>query len=179
VSGPLNLPNLLTSLRLVLAAPVIAATLGGHHLAALALLAAAASTDVLDGYLARRLHASTRVGAWLDPLADKALLSGAYLALALSRTAPWWFVGLVLGRDVYILLGAAALWAFTRTRQFPPSHWGKLSTFIQIVAAVLLMTRNAFPEWGLDGVADAAVWPAAAATLVSGVHYTWRAVRQR
>jgi cardiolipin synthase len=172
-----HLPNGITVLRLLLVVPVVACLAGGSPRTALAVFGLAALTDALDGYLARRLGAVTRLGARLDPLADKCLLSGAYLALGLAGAAPWWLVGLILGRDLYILLGAGLLYAVTRRRDFPPSVWGKLSTLVQIVAAVTLMGRQAFPTLVPAALAAAVVWPAAAATLWSGAHYTWRAAR--
>jgi cardiolipin synthase (CMP-forming) len=180
VRVPLNVPNTLTFLRLLLAVPAVVAAVNGHHRAALAVFAFAAATDGLDGYLARRLDARTQFGAYLDPVADKCLLSGMYLALGLSATVPWWFVGLVLGRDLYILAGAAAFYRFSGIRKFPPSRWGKLSTFTQILAAALLMGRNAFGDSAaLAVLAHAAIWPATAATLWSAIHYTWRAAQMR
>ena len=78
----LNAANLLTILRLALVPFVIVAILDGHHFLALALFTGAGITDILDGAVARRFHLATTAGAWLDPLADKCLLSGAFLALA-------------------------------------------------------------------------------------------------
>src|SRR5580704_6321728 len=104
-----NLPNLLTLTRLVLVPFVIQAILDGHHFRALALFAAAAVTDVMDGAAARRLRLATPIGAYLDPIADKCLLSGVFLALAMARVVPWWFVAVVFGRDIYILIGVATI----------------------------------------------------------------------
>ena len=95
----LNLPNLFTLLRLLLVPWIIMAILGGHPVLALALFAGAASTDILDGAAARHLGSSTQAGAYFDPIADKCLLSGVYLALAAAHIMPWWFVILVFARD--------------------------------------------------------------------------------
>ena len=160
----LNAANLLTILRVVLVPFVILAILDGRHTLALALFAGAAFTDVLDGAVARRFRLATPVGAWLDPVADKCLLSGVFLALASAGTVPWWLVFLIFGRDFYILAGAAIIMSLTPLRRFPPSIWGKLSTFVQIVTAVASMA----------GHSSAMLWPCAACTLWSGIHYTWR-----
>ena len=160
----LNAANLLTILRLVLVPFVIFAILDGHHTLALALFAGAAATDVLDGAVARRFRLATPVGAWLDPVADKCLLSGVFLALATAAMVPWWLVLLIFGRDFYILAGAAIVMRLTPLRRFPPSIWGKLSTFVQIVTAVACLAGNS----------SAMVWPCAAFTIWSGIHYTWR-----
>src|SRR5215831_19385336 len=99
-----NLANLLTFARLVLVPFVLMSIVEGSHLRALALFFAAALPDVLDGALAR------------GP-------SGVFLALGAAEIVPWWFVGLVLGRDMLILVGAIAFLSLTKVRQFPPSRW--------------------------------------------------------
>src|SRR5215472_6906179 len=115
-----NLANTFTLARVMLTPFVIAAIINNHHLLALALFFVAAVTDVMDGLAARRLDQRTPSGAYFDPIADKCLMSGVFLALAVASIAPWWFVGIVLGRDVYILFGALIFLAFTRIRKFPP-----------------------------------------------------------
>jgi cardiolipin synthase len=175
----LTIPNLLTLLRLLLTPLVIWAVCGGRHSLALGVFAAAAATDVLDGALARRFHSVTRVGAYLDPVADKVLLSGVYLTLAAVGMLPWWFVGLVFGRDLVILASSAAVLLFSRLRNFPPSVWGKLSTFFQALTAVVWMSRNVLPYPPVDALARALIWPTALATLWSGLHYGWRLTRNR
>jgi cardiolipin synthase len=171
----LNLPNSLTLLRVVLTPLVVRAIVTRQFGQALAILVAAAVTDALDGLLARKLHAESRFGAYLDPIADKALLSAGYLALGIAGAVPWWLVGLIFGRDILILAMAAAALLFTTWREFPPSVWGKLSTFCQIAAAVAALTAGAFPHWNL--YTDPFLWTAAAATVWSGAGYVWRAVQ--
>jgi cardiolipin synthase len=169
----LNFPNSLTALRLLLVPFILHAILTGSHRLALALFLLAAFTDIADGAAARRLGQATPAGAYLDPIADKCLLSGVYLALAAARLVPWWFVALVLGRDLYILAGASLVMQFTTARAFPPSIWGKASTFLQISTAVIWMTREAAPTPWLRSLASAMLWPTAVITLWSGLHYTW------
>ena len=137
-----NLANFFTLLRLILVPYVIGAILDGRHTPALELFFAAALTDVIDGILARNLRQATQVGAYLDPIADKCLLSGIFLAFGATGSAPWWFVAVVLGRDIYILLAVVAVMALTKVRKFPPSRWGKISTFVQIATAVTWMVEN-------------------------------------
>ena len=100
-------------------------------------------------------------------------MSGVYLAFAAARLVPWWFVAVVLGRDLYILIGALLVMRFTTARAFPPSIWGKASTFLQVSTAVVWLTREAAPTPWLDSLASAMLWPTAAITLWSGLHYTW------
>jgi cardiolipin synthase len=166
----LNAANLLTFLRFGLVPFVIRAILDGHHTLALALFAAAALTDVLDGAVARRFRLATPAGAWLDPVADKCLMCGVFLALAGAGTVPWWLVGIIFGRDFYILAGVAIVMLLTPVRKFPPSIWGKASTFVQVLTAAAWMSGNM-------GQAGVMLWPCAAFTLWSGIHYTWRTLQ--
>ena len=172
-----NVPNLLTLVRLILAPLVIQAILDSRHVLALAIFAAAAFTDYLDGAAARRFGIATQAGAYLDPIADKCLLSGVFLALAVAHIVPRWLVALIFGRDVYILLGVATVMLLTSIRRFPPSIWGKVSTFVQIVTAVIWMARDAFPCPPLNFLSFVSLWPCAACTVWSGLHYTWRGVQ--
>ena len=90
-------------------------------------------TDVIDGFLARKLKATSRIGAYVDPLADKLLQSGMFVVLAVTGVIEKWLAVVVLGRDVLILAVAGALYLRTKRRNFPPSPWGKISTFVQIL----------------------------------------------
>ena len=148
----------------------------GLHSRALTLFFLAAFTDVIDGAVARA-QGTTQTGAYLDPIADKVLLSGVFLALGAAEIVPWWFVGIVFGRDLLILIGVLAVMALTKVRKFPPSRWGKLSTFVQIVTAICWMTRNAWPGPVLDAISSAMLWICAAFTIWSGVHYTLRGIQ--
>ena len=141
-------------------------------------MAVAGISDAFDGMLARRLHATSRVGAYLDPIADKCLLSGVYFALAYAGAMPWWLTGIVFGRDALMLLAIAVAFVITDLRDFPPSIWGKISTAIQIVTALATI---------LSGFLDLAMWKRSAAivffvgtavaTAWSGAHYLWVGIR--
>ena len=165
-----NLPNLFTLARLVLAPFIASDILRGHYSRAIILLFAAGFTDVIDGYLARRLKASTPAGAYFDPIADKILLSVVYVSLGLAAAMPWWMVGVVFGRDILILAMAAYGLLFTSLRKFPPSVWGKISTFFQIAAALVVMGDRA----GIPAPVTLALCLMLVGTIVSGLHYMWR-----
>ncbi len=171
----LNAPNIVTLLRLLLTPVVILAVVAWHPQVALGIFMLAAATDGVDGWLARRLKAFTQLGAYLDPIADKALLSGTYVALAFAGRVPVWFVGVVFGRDLLILAGAVVLLLVKKRRRFPPSLWGKLSTLLQSLGAVAVLVAAAFPQYAFEWSAATLVWAAAVATVWSGVHYAWRA----
>jgi cardiolipin synthase (CMP-forming) len=170
-----NLPNLLTAARIVLALPVALKILDGEYRTALAVAALAGATDAADGYLARRFAWSSQLGAYLDPLADKLLLVAVYLALGANADVPVWLVALVFGRDVAILLGAACVYGVTGRRRFPPSLWGKISTILQVGAALIVLGARA----GIVPVALVvpAVYSVAAGTAWSGLHYLWLGAR--
>ena len=172
-----SIPNLLTFARLLLAPLVFTAIVSGRDERALALFACAALSDGLDGLLARRFQQITPLGAYLDPIADKVLLSGVYLSLAVRGSMPWWLVAVIFGRDIFLLLSSGIALMFTAFRQFRPSVWGKASTFVQIACAIVWMAQNAVPSYSLHAVAEAVIWPTAAATIWSGLHYTWRGLR--
>jgi cardiolipin synthase len=169
-----NIPNLLTWVRLVLAPLAVIAILRGQGELAVGLVATAALTDGLDGALARRWGAASRLGAYLDPLADKALLSGVFLALAATGAAPWWLVAIIFGRDILLLAGTAVVYVTRGQRQFPPTVWGKLSTLLQILSVVAWLLHSVMKAPAVGIAAEVLIWPTALATVWSGVHYFWR-----
>lgn len=167
-----NLANLLTVARLLLTPFIVVAVLHGHRRQAFALACVAGVSDAVDGLVARRLRATTRFGAYLDPVADKALLVSLYIAFAVAHILPFWLVGIVLGRDALILGMVAWGMLFTRVRTFPPTIWGKISTFTQIAAVVVLLA-DARPYVSrrlvLGSIALTSVW--------SGLHYAARGIQ--
>lgn len=152
----------------------MAAILAGRHGRALALVLAAGLTDTIDGALARRFGMATETGAYLDPIVDKIFLSAVYISLARISVVPWWLVIEIFSRDILILALCAAALLFTGTRRFPPSIWGKASTFLQILCALFIMIGDARPGWPL---ARTLVWPTALLAAFSGLHYLARAAR--
>jgi len=163
------LPNLLSLARLAIAPYLFWLLWRGHFRLALAAILVAAVTDGLDGYLARRLRVSSRIGEILDPIADKVLLSGAFVALWLEGSVDAWLAAIIFGRDA-LILGAAgvALLLSKSPRRFPPSIWGKLSTIAQVALVVTLAARIPEPVLGI------VKWTTAALTVVSFCHYCWR-----
>ena len=167
-----QLPNALTTLRLLLAVPICLAILDERYESVLWLVLAAGISDGLDGWLARRLDATSRYGAIVDPLSDKALLSGAFFCFAFVGLLPWWLALVVVGRDVLIVVGALAYHALYGRYEMAPSNWGKGSTFVQILFAVLVIVQQVvpiLPELVIYGLEGALVVTA----LVSGGHYVY------
>jgi cardiolipin synthase len=172
-----QLPNLLSAARLALAPYLFFLLWRRDYALALAVCVVAGVTDGLDGLLARKLGANSRLGAYLDPIADKVLLSGAFLTLALDGAIELWLAAVVLGRDALILLAAGAFALAKSARDFPPSFWGKASTAAQIVFIVALISH-------LAGLADLWLvtllkWLVAALTVWSGLDYARRALSQK
>ncbi len=168
------LPNLFTLARIVLTPFIALAILNNHYSLALWLCFLAGLSDGIDGRLARRFNSTTRLGAYLDPGADKLLVSVVYICLGWAGLIPWWMVGIVFGRDLLILGMVAWGFLFTTIREFPPSIWGKLSTALQILAALLVMgSAN-----GLSVPRQPALYIMIAATIWSGLHYAWLGVTQ-
>ena len=167
-----NLPNLFTLARLVLTPFIAADILHNRYGRAIVLFSLAGISDVIDGFLARRLQASTSAGAYFDPIADKILLSAIYISLGVAGAMPWWMVAVVFGRDVLILVMAGYGLLFTQVRKFPPSVWGKISTFFQILAALVVMGARA----GIPAPVTLALCLMLVGTIASGVHYVWRGI---
>jgi cardiolipin synthase len=134
-----HLPNLLTAARLAVTPYLFLLMWRREYKPLIPWFIVIAVTDVVDGFLARRFHASSRLGAYLDPIADKLLLSGTFLVLALTGAIEAWLAVVVLGRDVLILAAAAVLYLAKSRRSFPPSVWGKASTFIQVLFICFLI----------------------------------------
>ncbi|MDE2089174.1 MAG: CDP-alcohol phosphatidyltransferase family protein, partial [Gammaproteobacteria bacterium] len=105
-----DLPNLISVLRMLLVLPVVALLMTEHYREALLLFGLAGLSDALDGFLAKRYGWTSRLGAVLDPLADKILLVSSYIALGWLRLLPLWLVAAVIVRDLVIVIGAAVYW---------------------------------------------------------------------
>ena len=165
------------TLARLLMTPVIAwAIVTDRALLAGWLCGAAGITDVLDGYLARTLRATSSTGQYFDPVADKVLLSGVYLALAWHGSVPWALVALILGRDLALVVASAIAMRLTAYDNYRPTIPGKISTFFQIITAVVILASNAFSSAGLLPLSRVLIWSTALATVGSAVHYAWRGI---
>jgi cardiolipin synthase len=173
-----TVPNQLTFLRLGFLPFFIISIQYRRYALALGILIIAAVTDGLDGLFARSLNQKTALGAYLDPIADKLLLSSSFFVLALNHRISWWLATLVLSRDVLLLVSAAVILVVAGYRPFPPSIYGKLTTAFQIllVFAVVLL---AITEWRwLSHVRNVIGYLVAAFTVLSGFHYSFTITRR-
>ena len=169
-----QLPNVLTISRIVLTPVCVYLLLIGRPDLSFPITFITGLTDTADGYFARRLGVETRFGAWMDPVADKVLLTSLYLSFGVVNAVPSWLVWLVVGRDAVILLMVLVGIAFTAIRDFPPTVWGKFSTVLQIAGVLILLSACAGWEIGLR-LQSATILAVAAGTAWSGLHYIWRA----
>ena len=170
--SPRDIPNLLTALRVLLVLPATWLMLEHRYASALVVFGVAGLTDALDGFLARRFGWQSRLGATLDPLADKLLAVSAYLVLGAQGVLPAWLVALVLARDLVIVVGSVAYHMRVERLEASPSLLSKLNTLLQIVLVLTAMATQVapVPSAALEGL----VWAVAATTLGSGIDYVWR-----
>jgi len=167
----LTVPNQLTLLRLAFLPFFIIAIEYERYDWALGILVVAGVTDSLDGWLARSLNQRTPLGAYLDPIADKLMLSSSYFVLALKGKMAWWLAILVLSRDVLILVACVVILLTAGYRSFPPSIWGKATTFFEILLVLLVLLVAAWGNGALDVARQVCVYIVAAFVVISGVHY--------
>lgn len=173
-----TVPNQLTFLRLGFLPFFIIAIRYSRYDWALALLIAAGLSDGLDGLLARKLNQKTQLGSFLDPIADKLLLSSSYFMLALKGKIAWWLAILVLGRDVLILVACAVILLVVGYMTLPPSIFGKLNTTFQVLL-VLVVILSALAQSPILQIAQGLlIYLVAAFTIVSGFHYSVTVARK-
>ena len=176
------LPNMLSIIRMVMVVPVIWALATGRFGVALGLFAAAGISDALDGAIAKRCGWSSRLGALLDPAADKLLVLGTYTTLAVAHRVPWWLVGLMFVRDLIIVSGAAIYRWRVGPFVIQPALTSKITTGLLIVVGIALVVQGLHP-WLDSAWQDILVWLLAASLAVSWLDYqlTWgiRFLRER
>ncbi len=164
-------PNQLTLLRLIFV-PFIIINIVAHNWGwALSLLILAGISDGLDGWIARTLHQQSRLGEYLDPIADKLLLSTLFLVLSVVGQIPWRYTILVFSRDLSILLTSAVLYATIGLRDFRPSIFGKINTFAQVATMFFVLLFNVRSDLWIYYCRKLGLYATFAFTLVSGLHY--------
>lgn len=176
-SSILNLPNVITLLR-ICAIPLFLILLTDRRYSeALIVFVVAGATDSLDGAIARLTHSHTTLGAYIDPLADKLLLSSAFVFLAFLGLVPRWLAILVISRDVIIMVGFAVLFFIAgHSMTVRPTFIGKACTFFQLLTVTLTLISLHNPLWRFPLLWHSSVILAGGATIVSGVQYLSRAL---
>jgi cardiolipin synthase len=165
-----SLPNLITVARLLLAPLAVLMIVSQRFMPAFAIFLAAGLSDAIDGFIARRFNLRTELGAYLDPLADKALLVSIYVTLAIVGELPPAIAIIVVSRDLMILIAVLISWLLNNPVAIRPVWVSKFNTAAQIALAALVLGGQAF---GLEPLAgqDYAVWLVGASTIASGAVY--------
>ena len=176
-----TLPNILTVIRMALIPVFVSALFYQRFVLALAIFLVAGVTDSLDGLLARRFDQRSQLGTILDPIADKLLLVTSFIVLSLPSIIPdphprhlpipFWVTAAVISRDVFIVVGAAAINIVTGFRGFRPSWLGKVNTVVQLGAIVYILVAARFQP--LQGYLPTIYTIVFASALISGVHYVF------
>ncbi len=177
-SRALTPANEITLLRLVFVPIFAILTVNGDYGLALLVLIAAGASDAADGAIARHFHQVTPIGVALDPIADKILLTTAYVTLSFRAVLPWWLTILVISRDVGILLTALLIILVAGYRPFPPSVLGKACTLVQMVTPLAALAVQIHWTVVTHGLLKACIVTAATLTIASGLHYLY-VLRQR
>jgi cardiolipin synthase len=167
-----TVPNQITLLRLGFLPFFLILISYEHYRWALLVQVLAGFSDGIDGLLARSLNQRSTLGAFLDPIADKLLLSSSFLILAFKQKLAWWLTILVLSRDVLILVVAVVIILIAGYRPFPPSHLGKVTTAFQIILVFVVVLAAAYPDPHLVVLNRFLVYVVAALTVISGFHYS-------
>lgn len=167
-----DIPNIITIFRFLLVTPVVWAMLNDRFGLALLLFGVAGLSDAVDGYLAKRNNWSSRLGAIMDPLADKLLLVCAFITLGWLGWIPLWLVMLVILRDLIIISGALVYHYMIEQVTMEPSMVSKLNTFTQILLVLAVMFSRGIQELPYLWI-DVLLYSVLVTTLWSGLGYIW------
>lgn len=177
----ITVPNLLSLLRMGLVPLFIIAVLDGQMKRALLIFVVAGVTDALDGFVARAWNQKSPLGAYLDPIADKILLTSAYVTLSIpvlnhgGMQIPPWITVLVIARDLLMVVVALILFLVEGVRRFPPTVISKINTAVQVAAIVTVLLTVLWPD--LESFATVMLYAVALLTITSGLDYTYRTLR--
>ncbi len=170
----MGLPNWLTVVRIILIPVFVTLLVYRRVAAALVVFLLASLTDMLDGYIARRRGSLTRLGAFLDPMADKLLLTASFITLTYLKVIPFWITAVVISRDLVLILGAALIHISGGTIYPTPTWLGKASTFFQMVTVLAAMLAFYFK---IPAAPKLFVWITAILTTASGIQYLYKGTR--
>src|SRR5207245_5039084 len=164
-----TVPNQITFLRLGFLPLFLILMSYERYKWALLVLVIAGFSDGIDGLIARKFNQRSSLGAYLDPIADKLLLSSSFVVLAFEKQIAWWLTILVLSRDVLILIVAAVIILASGYRPFPPSIYGKFTTFFQIILVFMVVLSAAYPQLQLALLNRVLVYIVAAVCVFPGL----------
>jgi cardiolipin synthase len=173
LSQLLTFPNQLTLLRMSFLPFIVIKLVDGHYGVALILFVLAGVSDGLDGLLARALKQQTVLGQYLDPIADKMLLSTVFLVLSILHKIPWKYTVVVFSRDISILAASTVLFAIAGLRDFRPSVFGKANTFSQVAAVFFVLLLQIKPERWIAIARLTFLRATFTFTILSAIHYVY------
>jgi cardiolipin synthase len=172
-----TVPNQITLLRLGFLPIFLILIAYDRYRWALLVLVVSGLSDGIDGLLARRLNQRSALGAYLDPIADKLLLSSSFIVLAFKKQLAWWLTILVLSRDVLILIVAVVILLVLGYRPFPPSIYGKLTTATEIILVFLVVLGAAYPNYHTGVLNHVFIYAVTVLSVLSGLHYSFTTAR--
>ena len=140
----MTIPNLISIFRILLVPVFLVFIINNRFLAGLTVFVLAGLSDAADGLVARLFNQKSRLGSYLDPLADKCLLVAAFICFTAMHIIPLWLTVLVITRDILILLGASILFLKNGAYTIKPSVWGKATTFFQMATVFLVLVEKHF-----------------------------------
>jgi cardiolipin synthase len=171
-----NVPNLLTLIRIILTPLFVFLLQKNYFTMALSVFVVAGITDALDGFIARQFNQRTKLGAQLDPLADKLLLLSSYISLAILEIIPQWLMAIVITRDVLIMLGIAILTIAQKPYTIKPSIISKCTTVLQLFTIFFTLLHPDLLNFIL--IQTCLFWITAGFTITSGLHYIYVGINQ-
>ena len=173
----MNIPNTLTLIRIILVPVFVILLMHGSFSYALVVIVIAGVTDGLDGFLARILKQQTILGSYLDPLADKALIATAFVALSILNIIPGWLTVIIISRDCIILLGVSVLSLMSVSFEIRPAYVSKATTVLQLLTVFLVLVSMWLPEYVNQMMIVTLFWITAFFTVVSGFNYIFRGIK--
>jgi len=173
----MNIPNILTLMRIILVPIFVILMMQGSFSYALAVFVIAGITDGLDGFLARILGQQTVLGAYLDPLADKALIITSFVILSTLEIVPGWLAVIVISRDCIILFGISVLFLMSVPFEIRPTYVSKATTVLQLLTVFLVLVSKWLPAYANPMMITTLFWSTACFTVVSGFYYIFKGIK--
>ena len=173
----MNIPNTLTLIRIILVPVFVILLMQGSFSYALLVFVIAGVTDGLDGFLARILKQQTILGSYLDPLADKALIATAFVALSILDIIPGWLTVIIISRDCIILLGVSVLSLMSVSFEIRPAYVSKATTVLQLFTVFLVLMSRCLPGYINHMMIETFFWITAFFTVVSGLNYISKGIK--
>ena len=170
LKAPINIPNMLTILRILLTPLFVICLMKGMNFLALLIFTIAGISDGLDGLLARYFNQASALGAYLDPIADKLLLTSSYATLAIIKIIPGWVAVFVISRDILIFLGIAIMTLFKINIEIRPRIISKCTTVFQLLTIFAILLNFNIPA---NYYINILYYTTVAFTVVSGLHYIY------